>query len=62
MVHSGKHSHSRYLPKHLTAAEKRRLDEKINEDPHIKPSKTVVGVSYRIGKLFLLFTTLSARS
>ncbi|CEJ01290.1 hypothetical protein RMCBS344292_15322 [Rhizopus microsporus] len=47
MVHNGKHSHSTYLPKHLTVAEKCRLDEKVDEDPHIKPSKAVVGVSSR---------------
>ncbi|CEG81931.1 hypothetical protein RMATCC62417_16068 [Rhizopus microsporus] len=41
-MHNGKHSHSRYLPKHLTVAEKSCLGEKV-EDAHVKPSKAVLG-------------------
>ncbi|CEG77633.1 hypothetical protein RMATCC62417_12346 [Rhizopus microsporus] len=51
MVHNGKHSHSAYLPKHLTVAEKCRLYEKVDEAPHVKPSKTAVGVSSRTGEV-----------
>ncbi|CEI90591.1 hypothetical protein RMCBS344292_04912 [Rhizopus microsporus] len=50
MVHNGKHSQSTYLRKHLTVAEKRRLDEKVEEDPHVKPSKAVVEASSRTGE------------
>ncbi|CEG64717.1 hypothetical protein RMATCC62417_01643 [Rhizopus microsporus] len=49
MVHNRKHSHSTYLPKHLTVTEKLRLDEKVDEDSHVKPNKAVVGVSSRTG-------------
>ncbi|RCH91011.1 hypothetical protein CU097_007727 [Rhizopus azygosporus] len=38
---------STYLRKHLTVAEKCRLDEKVEEDPHVKPSKAVVEASSR---------------
>ncbi|PHZ15010.1 uncharacterized protein RHIMIDRAFT_235767 [Rhizopus microsporus ATCC 52813] len=41
-MHNGKLSHSRYLPKHLTVAEKSCLSEKV-EDAHFKPNKAVLG-------------------
>ncbi|ORE08202.1 hypothetical protein BCV72DRAFT_240685 [Rhizopus microsporus var. microsporus] len=51
MVLNGKHSHSTYLPKHLTVAGKCCLDEKVDKDPHVKSSKAVVGVSSRTGEV-----------
>ena len=51
MVHNGKHSHSTYLPKHLIVTEKCCLDEKVDKDPHVNPSKAVVGVSSRAGRV-----------
>ncbi|ORE22138.1 hypothetical protein BCV71DRAFT_224740, partial [Rhizopus microsporus] len=47
MVHNGKHRHSTYLPKHLIVTEKCRLDEEVDKDSHVNPSKAVVGVSSR---------------
>ncbi|CAO3671884.1 unnamed protein product [Rhizopus microsporus] len=35
---------------HLTVAEKCHLDEKVDEDPHVKLSKAIVGVSSRTGE------------
>ena len=51
MVHNGKHRHSTYLPKHLIVTEKCCLDEKVDKDPHVNPSKAVVGVSSRAGRV-----------
>ncbi|KAG1266648.1 hypothetical protein G6F68_002569 [Rhizopus microsporus] len=36
--------------RHLTVAEKCHLDEKVDEDPHVKLSKAIVGVSSRTGE------------
>lgn len=51
MIHVGRHSHNQYIAKHLTVAEVRLLDKKVEEEPHSKPSKAVVGVSSRTGEV-----------